>query len=70
MQAPSSHYCLPHLGCWDPSDLSDLDDIKEAVDTELQLLLNSGSGEGEGNHSNGGLWSLQCLLHSWPLGGQ
>ena len=49
MQAPSSGCCLPHLGCLDPSDLSDLDDIKEAIDNELQLLLNPWSGKGEGN---------------------
>ena len=29
---------LPHQECWDPSDLSDLDDIEEAIDSELLLL--------------------------------
>ena len=58
MQAPSSQCCLPLLGCWDPSDLSDLDGIKEAVDNELWSLLNPWSREGEGNQGDGGLWSL------------
>ena len=49
MQAPSSQCHLPLLGHQDPSDLSDLDDIKEAIDNELQSLLNPWSGEGEGN---------------------
>ena len=69
MRAPSSQCHLPHLGCLDPSDLSDLDNIEEAVDNELWLLLNPWSGEGEGNRGDGGLWSLQHLLHSWPLEG-
>ena len=70
MQAPSSWFHLPRLGHWDLFDLSDLDDIKEAVDDKLLLLSNPQSGEGEGNRGDGGLWPLQCLLHSWPLGGQ
>ena len=49
MQAPSSRCCLPHLECLDLSDQSDLNDIKEAINNELQLLLNPWSGEGEGN---------------------
>ena len=49
MQVPSSLCCLPCLECLDPSNWSDLDDIKEAVNNELQLLLNRQSGEGEGN---------------------
>ena len=49
MWALSSQCCLPHWECWDPSDLSDLDDIKEAVDNELLSLLNHQSGEGDGN---------------------
>ena len=49
MQAPSSQCCLPCLGHLDPSDLSDLDNIEEAVDNELWLLSNPWSREGEGN---------------------
>ena len=52
MQAPSSRCHLPHLGHLDPSDP---DDIKEAIDNELQLLSNPQSGEGEGNQGDGGL---------------
>ena len=48
MQAPSSQCCLPLLGCWDPCDLPDLDNIEEAVDIELQSLSNPWSGEDEG----------------------
>ena len=69
MWAPSSWCCLPLLGLWDPSDLSDLDNIKEAADNELWSLSNPWSREGEGNRGDGGLWSLQYLLHSWPLEG-
>ena len=49
MWAPSSQYHLPHWECQDPLDLSGLDDIEEAIDNELLLLLNPQSGEGEGN---------------------
>ena len=49
MQAPSSQCCLPPLGHWDLSDLSDLENIKEAIDNELWLLSNPQSREGEGN---------------------
>ena len=52
MQAPSSRCHLPLLGHWDPSDLSDLDNIKEATDNELWLLSNPQSGEGEGNQGD------------------
>ena len=69
MWAPSSQCCLPLWECWDPSDLSDLYDIKEAVDNELLSFLNPWSGEGEGTWGDGGLWSLWCLLQSWPLRG-
>ena len=58
MQAPSSQCHLPLLWHQDLSDLSDQDDIKEAVDNELWWLLNQQSGEGEGNQGDGGLWSL------------
>ena len=68
MQAPSSQYHLPCLQCQDLSDLLDLDNIKEVMDNELLSLLNPQSGEGEGNQGDRGLWSLQLLLHSWPLG--
>ena len=40
MQASSSWCCLPHWECWDLSDLLDLNDIKEAVDSELLSLSN------------------------------
>ena len=69
MWAPSSWCHLPHLGHQDQSDLSHLDSIDEAIDNELLLLSNPQSGEGEGNWGDGGLWSLWCLLHSWPLRG-
>ena len=59
--------CLPLLGCQDPSDLSDLDDIKEAIDNEILSLSNPQSGGGKGNQGDGALWSLLCLLHSQPL---
>ena len=49
MQVPSSQCHLPLLGHQDPSNLSDLDDIEEAIDNELWLLSNPQSGEGEGN---------------------
>ena len=55
MQDPSSQCCLPLLGHWDPSDLSDLDDIKEAIDSELQSLSNPWSGEGD-------LSNVYCIL--------
>ena len=45
----SSQCCLPHLECLDLSDWSDLDNIEEVVDSELQSLSNLWSGEGEGN---------------------
>ena len=35
---------------------------------ELLSLSNQQSGEGDGNPGGGGLWSLQHLLQSWPLG--
>ena len=57
MWGPFSQCCLPLLGCQDPFDLSDLDDIEEAIDNELWLLLNPWSGEGEGNWCDWGLWS-------------
>ena len=49
MQAPSSQCHLPCLECLDPSDWSELDNIKEAINNELLLLSNPQSGEGEGN---------------------
>ena len=49
MWPPSSQCHLPHWECQDPSDLSDLDDIKEAINNELLLLSNPQSGEGDGN---------------------
>ena len=49
MWAPSSQCHLPPLGCQDPSDLSDLDNIKGAIDNELLSLSNPQSREGEGN---------------------
>ena len=58
MWAPSS-WC--HLPCWehqDPSDLSDMDDINEAIDNELLSLSNPQSGEGDGNQGSGSLQSL------------
>ena len=70
MQAISSRCCLPLLGHWDPSDLSDQDNIEEATDNKLQSLSNPWPGEGKGNQDDGGLWSLQCLLCSQPLEGQ
>ena len=35
--APASLHCLPLQGCWEPSDLSDSDDIDEAVDTSYHF---------------------------------
>ena len=49
MQAPSSLCFLPHWECWDLSNLSDLDDMEEAIDDELQSLSNPQSREGNGN---------------------
>ena len=69
MQAPSSLCHLPHQECQDLSDLSDLDNMEEAVENELQSLSNPQSGEGNGKWGDGGLWSLQHLLRSQPLGG-
>ena len=69
MQAPSSLCHLPHQECWDPSDLSDLDDMEEAIDNELWSLSNPQSGDGDGNWGDGGLWSLQHLLQSQALRG-
>ena len=69
MWAPSSQCHLPDQECQDPSDLSDLDNIEEAIDNELLSLSTPQSGEGEGNWGDGHLWSLQHLLQSWPLGG-
>ena len=40
-------YCLPHLEYRDPSDWSDLDDIKAVVDNELLSLSKPLSWEGE-----------------------
>ena len=54
----SSQCCLPHQECQDPSDLSDLDDIEEAVDNELLSLLKPQSREGDGNQGDESLWSL------------
>ena len=67
MWAPSSQCHLPHWECWDPSHLSDMDDIDEAINNELLSLSNPQSGEGDGNQDSGSLWSIQCLLQSWPL---
>ena len=49
MWAPSSRCCLPHQECQDPSDLSDMDDIKESINNELLSLVNPQSGEGDGS---------------------
>ena len=65
----SSQCHLPHLECLDPSEWSDLDDIKDTVDNELLSLSKPQSGEGKGNLGDWGLWSLCLLLHSWPLEG-
>ena len=62
--------CLPLQEHSDTSDLSDMDDINEAVDKELLLLSNPWSKEGDSNQCSGCLWSLWCLLWSWPLEGQ
>ena len=43
---------MPCLECQDPSDQSDLDDIEEAIDNELQSFSNPWSGEGEGNQGD------------------
>ena len=53
--ALSSHCCLPHQECQDPFDLSDIDDINEAIDNELLLLSEAQSGEGDGD------WHSGCL---------
>ena len=66
--APSSQYQLPCQEWQDPSYLSDMEDMDEAVDNELLLLLNPRSREGDGNWGGGNLWSLHCLLQFWPLG--
>ena len=55
MWAPSSQCHLPHLEHLDPSDWSDLDNIKEAINIKLWSLSNPWSGEGEGNQGDGGL---------------
>ena len=54
----------PTLGMTGPSDLSDMDDINEAINNELLSLSNPRSGEGDGNQGGESLWSLQCLLQS------
>ena len=58
MQAPSSLCHLPHWECQYQSDLSDLDDMEEAINNELQSLSNPQSREGDGNQGDGGLWSF------------
>ena len=40
MQVLSSQCYLPLQECWDLSILSDLDDIKEAINSELLLFSN------------------------------
>ena len=68
--ALSSQCHLPCWEGWDPSDLSDMEDINEAINNKLLSLLNPRSREGDGNQGAGSLWSLWHLLQSWPLGGQ
>ena len=69
MWALSSQCHLPCQECWDPSDLSDLDNIEEVINNELLSLPNPQSGDGDGNQGGGGLWSLLLLVQSWPLRG-
>ena len=61
---------LHHQQCQEhqePLDLSDCDDINEAVNTELLLLSNLWSGKSEGGWGGISLWSLPCQLQSQPL---
>ena len=69
MWALASPHHLPCWGCWEPSDLSDSDDIDEAVNTELLSLSNPQSGDGEGDWGGGSPWSLLHWLQFQPLGG-
>ena len=62
MQALSSLCHLPCQECWDPSDLSDLDNMEEAIDNELQSLSNPQSGDGDGNQGDGGPCNIYCGL--------
>ena len=64
---------LHHLllwGCWEPSDLSDSDDINEEFNTKLLSLSNPWSGDGSGDWDGRSPWSLLCLLWCQPLRGQ
>ena len=61
----SSQCCLPHLEYLDPSDWSELDDIKDVVDNELLLLLISQSGKGEGSQGD---WGLTFPGSTGPMG--
>ena len=57
----------PQCLCPEPLDPTDCEDIDEAVDIELQSLLNLGSSEGEGNQG-GAAHCCHCLWPlSWPL---
>ena len=49
----SSRWHLPCLEHLDPSEWSDLDDIKDVIDNELLSLSKPQSGEGEGNLGDG-----------------
>ena len=64
-----SPHCLSCWGCWEPLDLSDSDDIEEAVNTELLSLSNLWSRDGNGGWGGGSPWSLLHQLQFWPLGG-
>ena len=62
MWAPASPYHLPYQGCLDPSDLSDSDDIKDAIDTRLLSLSNPQLGMGIGVEGMvaPGLFDVNC----------
>ena len=65
----SSWCLLSHLEHLDPSEQSDQDDIKDAIDNELLSLSKPWSGEGERNLGDRGHWSLHLLLCPWPREG-
>ena len=70
MWALASPNHLPHRGSKEPSDLSDSDNINEAINTELLSLSNPWSGDSDGGWGGGSPWSLLCGLWFQPLRGQ
>ena len=65
----SSLYLLPHLVCLDLSELSNWEDMEDAMDMELLSLSKPRSGEGDGDLGNCSHCSLHLLLCPHPLEG-